>query len=361
MVFSPCKAERVALLQANSANLDLLRTIAVSFVVVFHVLLVFQTTPYGLMKLGYWGVLMFFVHTSVVLAASLDRLSAEPSVRTYAIFLARRCFRILPLSVLVVLIIVASGIPVAHLRHGTFLSIPIDSETIVGNLLLVQNLVGKDSLEAPLWTLPYEMEMYLFLPALFWFSLRIKNSFAVVGAWFFVAVLMLFLHNTGWDFPTFVPCFLVGIVAYRLARDAKVTLPYWGWPILLIVLTAAFIIFPRYKMNWVCCLIIGLSIPVFSEIPDGVFRRTCHIVSRYSYGIYLVHFIGLWLAFSYLRTIPNWERWAVFLAATASASFLLYHAIEAPFIAFGKRITGSWSARADADSLDRAAAPDLLR
>lgn len=360
MEFSPREPERTALLLANSANLDLLRTIAVSFVVIFHILLVFQTTPYGLMSLGYWGVLMFFVHTSVVLAASVDRLSTKPSARIYAIFLARRCFRILPLSILIVLVIATSRIPVAHLRDGTFLGIPVDSKTIISNLLLIQNLVGKDSLEAPLWTLPYEMEMYLLLPMLFWLSLRIKNSIAIVGAWLFIAFLMLFLRHTGWDFPAFVPCFLAGIVAYRLARDAKIILPYWGWPVLLGVLTIAFIIFPKHKMNWLCCLILGLAIPYFTEMPDGVLKRTCHIVSRYSYGIYLVHFMSLWLAFSYLRSRPEWERWLIFFAATASASFILYHAIEAPLIAFGKRITSSWCAGSDIYPAERVAAPDVL-
>jgi len=56
------------LIQQDNPNLDLLRSMAVTMVVVFHLLLYFGPKfhtwdPQGV--LGYGGVLFFFVHTSL--------------------------------------------------------------------------------------------------------------------------------------------------------------------------------------------------------------------------------------------------------------------------------------------------------
>src|SRR5580658_10043359 len=58
----------------DSANLDFLRSAAVLFVVVFHLLLFFQRDHLGHFNLpmGHWGVMIFFVHTSLVLMFSLE-------------------------------------------------------------------------------------------------------------------------------------------------------------------------------------------------------------------------------------------------------------------------------------------------
>ena len=74
----------------------------------------------SLMGLGRWAVLIFFVHTSLVLMFSLERQTATAALgwRHYLAFLLRRCFRLLPLSTVVIAGVVALDLPVASV-HGS--------------------------------------------------------------------------------------------------------------------------------------------------------------------------------------------------------------------------------------------------
>lgn len=77
----------------DSPNLDLLRAIAVSCVLLSHLTWSVGYSEWG--SLGRFGVVLFFVHTSYVLMASLDR--SQGNISSFAI---RRFFRIYPLAAL---------------------------------------------------------------------------------------------------------------------------------------------------------------------------------------------------------------------------------------------------------------------
>src|SRR5271163_66338 len=73
------------------ANLDLLRAVAVGLVFVFHLAL---TMGYvGLGDPALCGVLLFFVHTALVLMMSMERLGLSGR-SLYTTFFVRRIFRI---------------------------------------------------------------------------------------------------------------------------------------------------------------------------------------------------------------------------------------------------------------------------
>lgn len=62
--------------EETNSNLDFMRACAVLCVVGFHLMLLFQIAipgPFVFHSIGYWGVLVFFVHTSLVLNLSLAR------------------------------------------------------------------------------------------------------------------------------------------------------------------------------------------------------------------------------------------------------------------------------------------------
>ena len=138
--------------QHDSSNLDLLRSLAVLFVFSFHTYL-FQVqarqipefSPFRLEvhQLGHWGVLIFFVHTSVVLNVFSGVQQFKSSGKNlYAPFLTRRVFRIYPLSIFMVLMVVFLKLPVAHLSNGVFQATEQSWQGVLSNLFLIQNFSG---------------------------------------------------------------------------------------------------------------------------------------------------------------------------------------------------------------------------
>src|SRR5271166_1310398 len=99
----------------DSANLDVLRAIAVMCVFfshLFHFSRGGGETEFG-WHLGQLGVLMFFVHTSLVLMFSLERSSGKDA-GVFVPFYVRRAFRIYPLSMVSVLFVYLTGIYQDH-------------------------------------------------------------------------------------------------------------------------------------------------------------------------------------------------------------------------------------------------------
>src|SRR5687767_9569805 len=101
-------------LGADSANLDVLRAFAVSYVVISHTFAVSDYHQVGVIHLpwlGRLGVLFFFVHTCLVLMRSLERSSSTISGwQLWTHFYVRRVFRIYPLSILFVIGVVFFGL-----------------------------------------------------------------------------------------------------------------------------------------------------------------------------------------------------------------------------------------------------------
>ena len=311
----------------QDSNLDLLRATAVLMVVVFHVLLSLGMVAGRLgwlMGLGRWAVLIFFVHTSLVLMFSLERQSATAAFgwRHYLAFLLRRCFRLLPLSTVVIATVVALDLPVASVHHGHFAAVHPGVGGILANVFLVQNLTGTDSVMGTLWSLPFEMQMYLALPFAYAHrrpARRPAIHTAILAIWAVAAIASAvttrFLHHL--DFLSYVPCFLPGVMAFALhratARAAAVDRSFRSSsrrsPRIYVVTRVE-------PVAWLACLALGCAIPWFRDMPAGRLWRACHLVARYSYGIYLTHFILIWVFFVRLagsargqvRWIGFWRR-----------------------------------------------------
>ncbi len=326
----------------DSTNLDFLRANAVLMVLVFHVPGFFGIRwvgPFDLEAMGHLGVLLFFVHTCFVLMLSLERQQAKfGRQRFFLIFMVRRCFRIYPLSLLTVAVIALFKLPLAGQPWSMHWS-PMSGREILSNLLLVQNVTGSTSIPAPLWSLPFEMQMYLILPALFLLTRRLKSALKLaVGCLLLTGVVLVWIHSGHGYNLQYVPCFLPGILAYKLSLRPGLGWPFRGFAALLWSSVGVFMMLGTLQAAWIVCFTLGAAIPQFAEMHSSWLRHASHLIARYSYGIYLTHYFCIWLAFVKLQSLPRVGQCLVFVATVWLVPVFLYHFLELPLTNAGKKL-----------------------
>src|SRR5271163_548746 len=170
--------------------------------------------------LGTLGVLIFFVHTCYVLMLSLERQAARARPRLFAAFMLRRCFRIYPLSMIAIALVVLFRVPQAMIINRHFIAWLFDGGDVLSNLFLVECFSDRVPILGPTWSLSYEMQMYLFLP---WLFVALHSSLGR-SLWrclsrYVAAVLACvgILHfSTAPNLALYIPCFLPGVIAYQL-------------------------------------------------------------------------------------------------------------------------------------------------
>jgi len=339
----------------DSTNLDFLRASAVSMVLLFHVFDFFgikRLGPFEPQAMGGLGVLLFFVHTSFVLMLSLERQFENfGRQRLFLMFMLRRCFRIYPLSVFVVTVITFLRLPLA----GTPWSLhwpEVGRLDILSNLLLTQNLTNSPSIPGPLWSLPFEMQMYLVLPALFWLARRLQSPWTLALGWLPITGLVFLCLHAGHGYRVkYVPCFLAGVIAYRFSLAVRGRWLAWAWPLVLWGSALLFMFVGMLEAAWWICFAIGMLLPRFTEMRQPLVRQASHLIAKYSYGIYLTHVVCIWLAFVQLKTLPVAARWVVLIVTLVIIPVLLYHLLEAPLINAGKKVVERWLAPGEVHAL----------
>ena len=261
-------------------------------------------------------------------------------------FYIRRAFRIYPLSIAILLIVLAFHIP--GNPESTFTHHPLAE--VVMNVLLIQNLPAQKlfadySILGPMWSLTYEVQMYIFLPGIFVVlgygrQTRLVRALALAA----IAVSLARLDYLVPDHPVFqfFPCFLGGVLAWQIGKLATPIWAAWLWPVALLIFGIAFTVISDrkpgmsdYEYQWSVCLAIGMMIPFFRQIETRWLTRAGELIARYSYGIYLVHVPILWGVLHFKSAL----KWPLFLVGVALASVAVYHLIEKPMIDFGSRLT----------------------
>lgn len=334
------------------ANLDCLRTFAVMAVLYDHWQMMTTSILTGRPSVntsGYVGVMAFFVHTSLVLMLSLDRMQHRFADRLALRFYIRRAFRLYPLSVLCVLSALWFRVPAVP-AIGTAYA-PFSGIVVGANLLLAQNFVGGTSVSGPLWSLPFEIDMYLVLPVLFFVALK-RDSWKVL----FVAFLAFSGIGLGIQAFTghanlfaFIPSFICGVLAFSLREVLSPKIPAKAWPLALGIWFLVFSrlldlrisMMNRFVIQWLMSFVLGASIYLFHDSTNQLWNRVTGTVAKYSYGIYLSHLPMLWLVIGAWKITNPIAMTALWLLMTALASVLAYHVLEEPMIEVGKRISVS--------------------
>lgn len=173
--------------------------------------------------------------------------------------------------------------------------------------------------------------MYLFLPFLFMW--RKRSVWRLMVLWVVCGLLGHFVETIpalAWfTLLLFVPNFLPGVIAFTLPQKPRI--PSYLWWI--------------RRVGGGLCLLLGLLIPLFSEISFGLLKRASKWIATYSYGIYLAHSFCIWVG------LTEFQSWALFLIMMLALPVLLYHAVERPFIKVGTRIADRLSEPKGTDEL----------
>lgn len=328
-------------------NLDVLRAIAVLCVLVSHLLAAWNVRlpGYAGEKMGRLGVLLFFVHTSLVLMSSLERQGVDRKGWAWRFYI-RRAFRIYPLAIVTVLLVVVASIP-EHIAVPPVAPTVVTARTLLANLALLQNLTVDPNVLGVLWSLPIEVQMYVLLPACFLVAnRRLRDVILMIAAFCVVGFIVSRVEFRGvlrLSMLAYAPCFGAGVLAYHLLRRGiKPSLPAWTWP--LAILAAAILVyvldptFAHPEPGWIPCLLLGVAVPFVREADWSLVTRIAHRVCEVSYGIYLLHEPVIWLSFVVLAGIPTLAQWLVFALLIVLLPTSAYRLIELPGIKLGQSL-----------------------
>ena len=350
------------------AFVDSLRCVAILGVLVVHVTQRVPTLP-GVLRAdgngGQLGVQLFFVVSSCTLFWSLhSRWKSEP--RPILAFFVRRLFRVAPLF---------WSAAVAYLwllpadQRATAAPNGIGLRHVLATLLFVHGWYPTtiNSVVPGGWSIAAEAMFYLLIPLLF----RVIRT-ARRAAWLAVLTAMavgllmpaalalcvrsfpllpdrLLTSFVLWSFPSQLPVFLCGTVAYFFVRDGiRTTYAAARGPILLLAVLIAFDQLPAHVVAGVTFAVVvcAMSVTRFTTFTAAPVR----FIGTVSYSVYIWHFAVLNLldplivGHSRIRWVPL-KVWpvaqfgALFIVTfglSVAAAAASYYLVERPGMMVGR-------------------------
>jgi peptidoglycan/LPS O-acetylase OafA/YrhL len=313
-------------------NLDFLRSVAVISVVVEHSLLALNIRrigPYDVAAMGVLGVLVFFVLTALVLMWSLER---KPHTLDFYI---RRIFRIYPLALAVIAIAFLFHAPTGGTAQHFFVYAHPTYKQLIAQSALIEP--GHAQLIGVMWSLPYEVEMYLLLPVLFFFVRKNFSFWPLLTIWALVLGNSRHVPAEGHNFAVAIGYFIPGIMAYVGFGRWRPKLP--GWTLMPFLLLMWLLFWYRFDFHrgWYFCLLIGLMLPLFRQMRSKWVLEPSRVIARSSYGIYLTHPFAIVIGIYLLRGQSVPVRVLGELIPLLVLPVAAYHLLEHPMIRWGSR------------------------
>jgi peptidoglycan/LPS O-acetylase OafA/YrhL len=317
-------------------NLDFVRSVAVISVVVEHTLLslhIRQIGQFPVAYLGVMGVFVFFVLTALVLMWSLER---KPHTLDFYI---RRIFRIYPLALVAIAVALLFHAPTAGTPDVYFQYQHPSLKGLVGQLTLVPNMsFNTASVIGVLWSLPYELEMYILLPVFFFFVRKNFTVWPLLILWAMTVLMTRSVPSAGHNFAVSIGYFLPGIMAYVGFGRWKPRWPGWVLPLFLAEIWVLFLLHANFHTGWFACLLVGLGLPMFRQIRAQWIVVPSQIIAKYSYGIYLTHPFAIVIGMYLLRGHSLWIQLLAEAVPLVVLPVVAYHLLEHPLIRIGAQL-----------------------
>lgn len=337
-------------------SIEALRGLAAWMVVYAHYA-TYANIDIPLLRFAYTGVDLFFVLSGFLFAPYLLGRKLVPVE-----FAIRRAFRIYPAYLAALALYVgmkaASGLPLPYVwEHLVFAHLQSREMTFFYN--------------PAFWSLPAEVEFYLFLPLMAKLTRGRPGRFAVLlGAALGMRLALghfadTAVQNTAYiamhHLPGMLAEFLLGGLAWQVSekwKNGKIPLIFLGlgvvgWLLLADLfarlgdqgLNATWL---RNQISWLAALSFALMLPAVAALatkkPAEILMRVSVWAGRLSYGTYLLHFAAVQL----VRQHASFSPLAGVLSAAAltlACSWLLYRFWENPWREFGRTMAMRVSAR----------------
>lgn len=295
----------------------------------------------------------------------------------YVAYITRRFFRIFPIYILCIVVSVAfvgmyeavyaepSWVFEKEMRGDRLLH---QDENFfwhsIAHLTMLHGAIPESILKyasttflAPAWSLSLEWQFYLVAPLILFFMKRSLTCASFVCA----ALLVLgfaskALFATAYPFPSMlflsIQFFLIGIIS-RLLFPTVAVLKEKVWPVAIPIIASMLFLRSIEGIIWTVFMVFcvveldGVRMPRWLQRLQFVFgvNRVVRYFGACSYSTYLAHIPVFVLVVSLVGRFQDVGNQTVFQIAvlfamlvTAVVSPLLYHWVEKPFIAVGKRI-----------------------
>lgn len=261
--------------------------------------------------------------------------------------IAKRYLRlVVPYAVVIVLAIVAAHVARGWMQHDS-ISAPPTAAQVLAHLLLLQDVLGFESLSAGLWYVAIDFQLYVLLLLLLWLA-RGRDAqvgMAVVAACG-IASLLHFNRDSGWDAWAvyFLGAYAAGAVAYwHSVRAMRVALVAAFAGVALVGLMIDFRIRIAVALSVAALLVLAARREVLQRWPAS---RVLAWLGQIAYSVFLVHFpVCLVVNAAWVRFLPD-TPWlsaagiAVAWAASVAAGAILHRLVE--------RRVGAWIGRVGA-------------
>ena len=345
-----------------------LRGVAAGYVVLYHFLSFGPGLAGNMLRHGYLAVDLFFVLSGFVMAMtySVD-FETKYNPVSHLRFLGKRLGRVYPLYIVATLLC-------AVLAYSGYLSqTSVSSQSLLGNIFLVQAWGLTDSLDGPAWSISTEMAAYLLFPA--FACLMLFRSwgvacvmvFAVVCSLMFVASRsdasinqvvdgltsragLLDVHDCRTVYPM-IRClsgFLLGLFAWRSINIPEVKRLFQRRSMQWMVVSLAFILLaiPRSDVIEILLfvpLVMGLSVTSSSASRFFGFKLIYQL-GVISYSLYLAHFPLQQVTEPLIAIAKNHFSHGyslvgvLLIGPTLAISVFLFHFVESPGRAWSRRL-----------------------
>lgn len=309
---------------------------------------------------GAFGVDLFFVLSAYLITNLLLREKRTTGSLNVSAFYLRRILRIWPLYFF--FLGIASLLPLLDAAQHLGWKYLAGYSLLTGNWVTI--LFGVPSSVAnPLWSISMEEQFYLCWPALVKrLSIRGLGLAAIVmlitsNLTRLLVFVLIHPRNESIWFNTFTRLdpIALGILLALLLRAKGIGLGGFGRMLLLCVSLMALLAVSRYADltgNLRPASVVGLvGYPIVALGCSGIFLAMlgvkAHIVrnaaliylGKISYGLYVYHALGIWIAERLFGSVHGAAGLAAALCFTIVLASVSYHFLELPFLRWKKRFT----------------------